>query len=255
MPSERSTTSVNSRSALPPPTKANELVLDDQQLARRARTTLAGADAGLLLTGDRPGRPRLAVPVRVFDDGGEALIRCEQSSAVAFAARARRLAALVLAPNPIFGVRLTLSGRLSPAERTGVRAADVVVALSVDAVRVGCPHGHWGRPTAEGRSVPISLYAMAEPDILAANIPRVIRLVNDEHAEQVRWLAAHATGVPLHRLAAATLTGLSAHGAVLCWIDEHGAHHAELPFARPAHTLEDLAATLRACVSAARAAR
>jgi len=251
---------VNSRSALPPPTKANELILDEQQLARRARTTLAGADAGLLLTGDRPGRPRLAVPVRVFDDGGEALIRCEQSSAVAYAARARRLAALVLAPNPIFGVRLTLSGRLSPAERTGVRAADVVVAdvviaLSVDAVRVGCPHGHWGRPTAEGRSVPISLYAMAEPDILAANIPRVIRLVNHEHAEQVRWLAAHATGVPLHRLAAATLTGLSAHGAVLCWIDERGAHHAELPFARPAHTLEDLAATLRACVSAARAAR
>ena len=250
---------MNSRSPVQVPTRASEVVFDDQQLARRARTTLAGADAGLLLTGDRPGLPRLAVPVRVFDDGGEALIRCERTSAVARAARARRLAALVLAPKPTFGVRLTLSGRLSLAERTGELAAscaaEVLIALSVDAVRVGCRHGHPASPAGEGRVRPVPLYAMAEPDVLAANIPRVVRLLNQEHAEELRWLAGYATGVPSHRLAAATLTGLSAQAAALCWIDQRGAHHTELPFARPARTLEELAATLRACVGAARKSR
>jgi hypothetical protein len=244
---------------------ARDITFDNRQLARRARTTLAGADVGLLLTGDAGGRIGKAIAVRVFDDDGEALIQCDRDSAIAQAARARRLASLVLAPNPAFGVKLTLSGRLNTNDRPDQQLShsaarvmsggtDIVVALRVDQVSAACPHTHPQGAPSEEREVPIAIYADAEPDLFAANIPRVIRHVNSEHAEQVRWLAAHATGVPISRLAAACLTTLTANGATLCWIDESGAHPATLRFDRPARTLEELAATLRSGVAAATAA-
>jgi hypothetical protein len=255
---------INDQTFASPLNIARDISFDDRQLARRARTTLAGADVGLLLTGDAGGSIGKAIAVRVFDDDGEALILCGRDSTVAQAARTRRLASLVLAPNPTFGVRLTLSGRLNisgradqPASHRTTRVVsggtDIVVALRVDQVSAACPHTHPQSAPSEEREVPIGLYADAEPDLFAANIPRVIRHVNSEHAEQVRWLAAHATGVPIGRLAAACLTTLTANGATLCWIDKYGAHPATLRFSRPARTLEELATTLRSGVAAAAA--
>jgi hypothetical protein len=253
---------VNSPPVVSRATAAAEVLFDDHQLARRARTTLAGADTGMLLTADHRGRATLTVPVRVFDDGGGALIPCDRDSALAGAAHAQRLASLMLAPNPTFGVRLTLSGRLTPinvgtdadadadADRTATR--DMLVALRVEQIQAGCPHGQLGLRRAEQRQVPIAIYALAEPDALAANIPRLIAHLNSEHPEQVRWLAVYATGLPLARLVGATLTALTADQAVLCWVDESGAHPAILPFAQPAQGLSDLAATLRGCAEAAR---
>ena len=99
--------------------------------------------------------------------------------------------------------------------------------------------------------MPTDVYAAAEPDLFAANIPRIVRHINEQHGEKVRRLAAHTVGVPLSQLAAACLTDLTAQQANLCWLDESGAHRAVLPFPRPAPTLEELAAALRACVTAA----
>ena len=77
---------------------ARDVMFDDRQLARRARTALAGADAGVLVTGDDRCRIVTALAVGVCDDDGEALIRCDRESAVVPAARMRRLASLVLPP-------------------------------------------------------------------------------------------------------------------------------------------------------------
>jgi hypothetical protein len=225
---------------------ARDVLFDDRQLARRARTTLAGANAGVLVTGDDRCRIVTALAAGVRDDDGEALIRCNRENALVPAARTRRLASLVLAPNPTFGVRLTLSRRLGLADGTAERTAghgdalcranrsvsgttDIVVALRVDHVSAGCPRDHPLNVLVEERAVPIDL------------------------DEQLRWLAAQAIGVPRSRVAAACLTALTAERATLCWVDQSGAHPATLPFARPARTLEDLAATLRACETAATA--
>jgi hypothetical protein len=255
---------VSNRSAQPG-TRPSDAAFDDHQLARRARTTLAGADLGVLLTGDDRGKILRPISVRLMDDNGAALIRCAQGSAVAQAASDHRLAILVLAPNPSFGVRLTLRGRLCPAggRGSGVGSAlcnarhtasadpDIFVALHVDHVDVGCPRELPDGVPSGQRTVPTALYADAAPDLFAANIPRLVQHVNEHHSEPMRRLAAHTVGVPPSRLAAACLTELTAERASLCWLDEHGAHPAVLPFARPARTLQELAATLRACVTAA----
>jgi Protein of unknown function (DUF2470) len=259
---------MDDRLATTPPTTARGVMFDDRQLARRARTTLAGADSGQLLTvGDR-GLADTRFAVRVCDDDGEVLIRCEPEGAVTRAARARRLASLVLAPNPTFGVGLTLSGRLSLTDGPGIAplrrghcacrakemasgSTDVVVALRGDHVSAACPRDHPRGLSIAQRSVPISLYADAEPDMFAATLPRMIEHLNENHAEQVRRLAAHMTAMPSSRLIAASLTALSAERATVCWVDGSGAHPATLQFARPAHSLEELAATLRECVLAA----
>jgi len=105
-----------------------------------------------------------------------------------------------------------------------------VVALRVDHVIAGCPDERTVRAPGEGREVPIVVYAAAEPDLFAANIPRVVQHINKHHPDQMRRLAAHTMGVPRSQLAAACLTNLTAEGATLCWIDEYGAHPAVLPF-------------------------
>lgn len=249
-------------------TRASDVMVNDVLVARRARTTLAGADTGVLLTEDDRGGIVTPISVRVIDDHGNALIRCTSGDAVALAANAHRVAVLVLEPNPNFGVRLTVSGRLSTPNGTNGRvvgglcdscranralsgAPDMVVALSVHHVSASCPHGSPDSAPNQERTVPIDIYAEAEPDLFAANIPRVVQHINTHHGEQIRRLAAHTVGVPPSELVAASLTGLTAEQASLCWLDAYGAHPAVLPFARPAPTLEELAATLRACVSAA----
>lgn len=248
--------------------RASDVIFSDHQLARRARTTIAGADAGVVLAADERGRMVKPISVRLTDDSGDALIWCASGSAVAQAARAQRPAILVLAPSPSFGVRLRLSGRLSPTDVTSGRvvgdrcpsgrangsvpgAADIVVALTVEHVGVACPRERSDCLASEERTVPTAVYADAEPDLFAANIPRIVRYINEHQGEQIRRLAAYAVGVPRSQLAGACLTNLTAEQASLCWLDMSGAHPAVLPFARPAHTLEELAAALRACVTAA----
>ena len=126
-----------------------------------------------------------------------------------------------------------------------------MVALRVDHVIAGCPNERTVHAPGAGREVPIAAYADAEPDLFRANIPRVVQHINKHHSDQMRRLAAHTMGVPRSQLAAASLTNLTAERATLCWIDEYGAHPAVLPFPRPAPTLEQLAAALRALVTAA----
>jgi hypothetical protein len=247
--------------------RVSDVMVDDHELARRARTTLAGADAGLLLTSDDQGKNLTPISVRVIDDNGKALIRCPSGSAVAQAASAGRPAILVLAPNPSFGVRLTLSGRLGLIEGTNGRAvgglcaacragriasgtADIVVGLRVVHVGAACPRERPG-VLSEARTVPNGVYADAEPDLFAAGIPRLVHHINEHHGELVRRLAAHTVGVPRSQLAAASVTDLTAGQASLCWLDESGAHQAVLPFAQLAPTLKQLAATWRACLTAA----
>jgi hypothetical protein len=241
------------------PTSARNCLFDEHQLARRARTTLAGADAGLLVTGDAWGRTDHVTVVQIVDDDGEPLIACDADGIVAHAAATRRLANLSLEPNPTFGVQLTLSGRLSTVNKPdlaplgcsarGGVGATAFIALRIDRVSAACPHDRPRRTPDDRRDVPIALYANAEPDLFAANLPRVVRHLNERQAEQIRLLAAHAIGRPRAHLAAASVMSLTAEGAQLCWIDDSGAHRTTPNFPRPAPTLDALAGTLRACVN------
>jgi hypothetical protein len=242
-----------------------DVAFDDADLARRARTTLAGADVGVLVTGVRTSCTPGSTLVRVLDDDGEALIICRPDDPIARAARARRLANLVLAPTPSAGVRLRLSGRLNSVEdapgesmatshvlahaKDAARSTgDAIVVLRVDRVDAGCPHPHSYALGGSEQNVPLPLYALAQPDLLAANLPRMIAYLNCHHAEQLRWLAADTIGQPLNLVAAASLTALTPSSAALCWIDDVGAHDTERRFLEPATTLEELARTIRTCI-------
>jgi len=248
----------------------NQAAFDDRELARRSRTTLAGADAGLLFAGVGIGCPPAPSAVQVVDDDGEALVGCRHDSPIARAAQSRCIAALVLAPTPTLGVRLRLSGRLSPigrgtrqvqaenrllmqARNTPLPASDMIVVLQVDRVEAGCPYPHPRALAAPGRLVPLELYAAARPDAFAANVPRMINYLNDHHAERLRWLASDISEVPLDRLAAAHLTALSPTTAGMRWIDETGTHDTTIAFTRPSNTLEELARAIRARIQTAAA--
>ncbi|HSY14831.1 MAG TPA: DUF2470 domain-containing protein [Jatrophihabitantaceae bacterium] len=243
-------------------TTSAAVLFDDLELARRARTTLAGAEVGLLTTGDDQAGHAHQALVRVVDEDGEALIYCEPGSHVARAARARRLASLDLTPNPTFGVRLTLSGRLcrpasdgvSDAAAAGTQPAGpgdlTVVVLRVDQVRAGCPQALPAGPLVADHPVPLDLYALARPDLLAAALPRVVRHLNDSHGEQLRRLAAYAAGTSLNRIAAASLDSLTATAATLWRIEADGSHLTRLSFTHPARTVEELATMLRYYVAA-----
>ncbi|HEX4017735.1 MAG TPA: DUF2470 domain-containing protein [Frankiaceae bacterium] len=236
------------------PMKGSELVFDDAVLARRARTTLAGADAGLLATGVPGARGTSARLVGVHDDDGEPVLRCDTADPISQAAARRQLATLRLAPNPTFGVWLALHGRLHPVRTERQR---FLARLSVTRVGVGCPHRD-EQPEAQQRPfqlLALEKYALARPDLLAAHAPRLARHLNERHHEQLRRLAVAVSGVPAERVAAACLTGLTAEAARLCCIDDNGARYLTLPFPAPAATPAQLSAALGRLLVASHIAR
>ncbi len=247
-----------------PPVSARDVALDDGDLARRARTTLAGADRGALLLNGPYRLGGNGVPVPVADDEGEPLIVCQRDGALARTARARRLAGLILAPTPEHGVGLTLVGRLlavddmdpavrdrsySAARRIPLKPeAHELLTLRVEHVRVTCPHASRLRLTTTGMNVPLGRYVDAEPDLVAANIPRIRRHLNVDHAEHLRHLAAHAAGITVADVLSASLGSLRADGLTLDVIDTWGMRPRVIRFRRRAESVEELAAMLRACV-------
>jgi hypothetical protein len=100
----------------------------------------------------------------------------------------------------------------------------------------------------ERRDVPLSVYALAEPDLLAANGPRVLAHLNAHHSVQLRRLAARLSGRGPGCVAAATLGSVDRAGAVLRWIDTDGAQLAAVTFDREAATVPDLVDALQRAI-------
>jgi hypothetical protein len=194
-------------------------------LATRARTVLAGGRRALLTL------PRHDVRgwTGLIDDGGEPVLLVGAGSPPTAAAGTVRRCRIDV-PGAA-GERLVLAGVLravpGTAEQVARRIAGpgltVVVpydgadglaalALSVHEVVLclpAAPSGARGRaarqppgdtdlrwpPTATGRKVDLTAYALAEPDLIAAYAPDLIDHLNAEHTHQLHQLVSH--GVPV----------------------------------------------------------
>ncbi len=253
----------NDRGSGSPSSPLRDVLFDDATLGRRARTTLAGADSGVLSLGASSSTNR-PVRVPVIDDDGEPLLLCPPVGPAAHAARMQRLASLDLAPTPTFGVWLTLCGRLrlksAPTRRLRAatacpacghsrfpdRAYDITVALAVEHVHVRCPHPHegWTSCPHGGYALPIETYATAVPDAMAAQLPRVVRHLNQRHEGFVRRVAGRAGGRGEDELLLAVVRDLHVRGAQICWVDGEGANLTDVPFAAPARAVRDVTMAL-----------
>lgn len=230
------------------------LLFDETELARRARTTLAGCDEGVLViaTGLVPLYRECVVAVR--DDEGEALLSSTGGQPVAAAAQLRAHAALMLSPNGSYGVGLTLMGRIVPSKtgHRGIAGIDdpnrVSIALTVERVLVSCPQLNTTAPQHR-QELPLDIYAIAEPDVVAANGWRVARHLTRDHQRQVRMLVAHRRGRPATEIIAAQVSELSRWEMQLWWVDESGAHQDRVRFAHPATNLADLGVLVRGVLS------
>lgn len=220
-------------------TRASDVIFDDPELARRARTTLAGAEAGLVWSIDGRGVSRRGQVTAIFDDGGEPVVLLPNHGPLAHAGATRRLVGLEVCPPWRGGVRLRFAGRLARLDEQSRWAR-----LAVDDVSVGCPldlapclHSY--------RRLPLSLYALSRPDELAAHSPRLAHYLNEHCADQLRRWVALATGGPDRDLGAAFIAQLEPAAVTMRYVDRDGGHVARLPLDPPATSLPELAALLR----------
>ncbi|MGI8667700.1 MAG: hypothetical protein ACR2N4_17020 [Jatrophihabitans sp.] len=219
------------------PIRATELMFDDAELARRARTTLAGAERGTLMVATGSAARLRECEVQVRDDGGEPVVG---SPCPIVLAPNRTHAALLLWPNEQYGVGLTLIGRIAPAGQSPGGGASF--ALSVERVLASCPKPSF---TSSRMQIPLALYAGAEPDAIAANGWRIARHLTEAHQPQVRSLAAGLTGQPVDEVIAAQVSRLGCDRLQLWWVGSAGASVREVAFDRPAGDLADLGRLVR----------
>lgn len=102
-----------------------------------------------------------------------------------------------------------------------------------------------GRWSALGpaRRVELTSYAFAEPDLIAAYAPDLVRHLNDEHPAQVRLLATrgHAPGLTAtspddsvgREIIGATVTSLDRYGLDMWRVDTDGAQEIHVAFRSP----------------------
>lgn len=212
------------------PTVASVLLLDDDLLAARARTTLASADVATVV-----GTMPLTVSLR--DRDGEPELQSFPDELREQIGRGRRTT-LVITPRLDDGVWLVLDGRL--VER------DSAVVLAVEAVWVGCPHGH-----GHARPLDLAAYATAQPDTLRAAIPRLVEHTNADHGPELRELAGRRLAVPVDEIAAASLCDLDVDAVTLRVVDLDGVTDLRLRFARPATAACELLGLLRSALTGA----
>jgi hypothetical protein len=224
------------------PARASDLMFDQAELACRARTTLAGADCGVLVVAGGRSAGYHERRVAVADDGGEPVLEVGNGES---APSAGAHAALMLAPNEHFGVGLTLIGRLA-IRPVRPELAEAQVALTVERVLVSCPQPGSHYPH---REISLDAYAGAEPDPIAANGWRIARHLTESHQQQVRGLAAHCLHRPIDEILAAQLSGLTARRLELWSVDESGAHHNTLNFEHAAGDLTELAFMVRSLLA------
>jgi hypothetical protein len=220
------------------------------QLARLARDTVKGAGRARLAIHGCPLGPGNPV-ANLYTDNGWPVWWCDLSSAPAVAAAENRTAMLTVI-GPAAGpqtVTVLLAGRLellgSGWER-GRRVGAVALAPERVLVVTYAP----GRPAVTSQ-VPVSDYADADPDALAARAQQLAGHTNAAHGRELRWFVAARAGIPADQVAAAWLTGLDARGAELHWIGPAGAHTMTARFPRQARTATELAMLLRAQLAGA----
>ena len=242
------------------PAHARPVALDDIELARRARTTLAASERGRLVIADGgPGGCGESI-VPLLDDSGEVVVVVARDSPMPDAARRRRHAALLIDADPDYGVGVTLVGRLVESGRStsptggesvastpdleassGPSGQDqVAIRLTVERVLASCPHDRVSVLTRDRRPIPLELYALVEPDRLAVEIARLLPHLNDEHADVVRALAVHSSGEGAEQVVGARVSHLCRQGLRLWWVGRTGATEQTIRFPQSATSVEEI---------------
>lgn len=220
------------------------------ELAVRARTAVCfPVEATLSVDGGRGADP---------DDGwvglteveGFPTFRCPADSALARSARLGAGAVLVVrtsAAGPP-GMRVRVSGSLVVAAIEH-RSPVAVVEVRLVPLRVSV---HAGESDTEGVVVPLTTYDRVEAPTadfgtVAAD---VVAHSREFHGADVRAPLARRLAVPVETIAAAELTSVDEHGALISWVDAEGGHVTEVTFAAPLSCPHRLADALREALEA-----
>lgn len=214
---------------------AQRLLDSEPDLAREARTTLAGSSTGVLLVaaGLVPDA-RAQLSVKVSEVAGDPVVQVDNIGLVEYLARRRWHAALFASSERAAGVGATFVGRLHP------HAQPRIFRIVVERILVSCPRR--GRPDlfSEGRELSLAQYAAAEPDLVAAYAHRICDHINAAHADRLRVTAASILRRPARSVIAAEIASLCCCQLHLHWVSEDGGDISKLDFPRPAETLEEL---------------
>ncbi|MBZ5735861.1 hypothetical protein K8Z61_15310 [Nocardioides sp. TRM66260-LWL] len=175
---------------------------------------------------------------------GVPMLGCPADSPLATAATLGRGAVLTLASGlPGRPGTLLVLGRLEAVRLE--RCACPCAEGARQVVRLDVRHVSLRTPDRPRRLVPADAFADPVHALNAGHLVRTAAHANEHHGELLRDAVAAATGVPATHVLGVELTGLTAHGVELAWVDVDGAHREGLAFPRPAADLDDLSLLLR----------
>ena len=246
---------------------------DPRSLAQVARDLLAAAtEVTLLMTGPVRASERA---VLLHDEDGTPHLWCERGSVVAAAARLRQPAVLTVVSRRRFGfasvqegleqssrdradvletdrslggpMTLALAGRLTYV-RSSTITGQLIDIVALGPARVAIDVGR--DPHVDTYIVPLAAYAAATPDPITGYAARAVNHANTCHHRELRQYVSDRFGMPTEVIAGAMLAHLDRHGAIVRWVDAAGAHTATMPFGSPATCAPDMAAKLRAHLTA-----
>lgn len=226
---------------------------DVQRLAAAARSILAcPSDVRLVVDGIDDVTEGLAdAHLEMQEHEGRPVFSCPADAALAVAATDGRGALLTLHSglgrpgSTDREATLTLSGRLEAAGLEECECCSEIrmrVLLRLDFALLARP-GH-GPDEARIR-VPLAAFTAPGLELNRGFLQRSTEHANHCHQDELRRAIATRTGTRLGEVVGVQLTGLSASGVLLQWVDVSGSHQAELRFPRPARTAPELGELLR----------
>jgi hypothetical protein len=223
---------------------------EPRSLARLARDVLAAAtEVTLLMTGPvRASEPAILL----HDEDGTPHLWCERGSVVAVAARLRQPAVLTVVSRQRFGpepgpLTLALAGRLTHV-RSSTITGQLIDIVALAPARVAIDVGR--DPHVDTYIVPLAAYVAAAPDPITGYAARAVSHANTCHHRELRQYVSDRFGMPTEVIAGAMLAHLDRHGAIVRWVDAAGAHTTTILFGPPATCPSDMAAKLRARLTA-----
>lgn len=196
--------------------------------AEAARTAVASARTGALITYPRHGRP-LLTSVALQEQDGDVVLHLPEGSAAARLLDLRPLATVRMAPVGCDPTSLQ-GGVRRRAERTS--SGLLTYALAVAGVRLG---------TTWSRCVPVEDYRRAEPDPLRCRAAEVVAHLATQHAEA---LTACLQAQGHHRALWVHPRRLDRYGLELSVLEADGVALVRLNFPTPVRSVRELSSSL-----------
>ena len=147
---------------------------------------------------------------------------------------------------------MAVAGRLTHV-RSSTITGQLIDIVALGPARVALDIGR--EPHVDTYIVPLAAYASATPDPIAAYAARTVTHTNRCHHRELRQFVSDRFGLPIEVIAGAMLAHLDRYGAIVRWVDAVGAHTTTVLFGPPAHCPADMAAKLRAHLTASTAQR